>query len=1283
MIKEYPQAIEEYPSEDAQPSYPQVALSAYDKAKLAGNVDTSGGPFGPANPAEVLALAQVPSIPAAILEKTGIPQSLEEVGADVMQKLGVNPAAQPGVPMFQDQGNTPPSPFEQAFPGLAKGIEEGLRSFTTPGMALVAAPAVVAGAFPKIAGATEQALVRSTGGIPVAPAVAKMTAQAFKVQMAAGIPDALQNLAAARTPEEVGRAGTQLGAALAPFLHEAVGAVRGREIVDHPPIADQQIAAAGAPATAAALTATEEATQNAIQSKSAQVLRTVQDQPKQGAGEVPPSKGGSETSERGSEAEQQQKKELLDLTAGTTEQAKQAGQQARSWQEDRTRYDQLVDEMKTKPSQSAWVELEEIKNRWGGKPPPAEQETITAAAFQDEGLTYTGPNHPEILDRIGVSGFETPESRNTPQFGFFTNKKRFITREEAGPIAEAAGQNLKHFEPQEPVHSDEVRSTAEPAKALGDVSQSVAAVPTEELEPEAEPALQGMGGGIAGEFPEPRQAAVAGATTEQAPPQDRPMGIISNFGQGLREGLRAIDTFLKGAAGETLPKTTKADRLTGEAGARFLSSRIAALPLADSFVARVLQDTNVDPVKFGALLTEDNLMSVRESLRQAAFEENGKGNSEKADKLMQQAQHVATILGSDGSPLGSLDDMLDYASDPMVQRALAQHRQLWQEVIDPQYKAARGLDSTVELASRGLNTGARINLKAVKGLIDEDVGKAINASSGLTGTFKRKSPFSFRAKGSGETYDINYQHIIRNTFQRQLEIAAKNAFEDKLIDSGNAVLESSVEPVTFPDGEGTVSFPSRRGFVSQNLYVRQSLANEYKSAANVDQRAPTNPVSKFIGLLNKFALAGLTDGTVHISNQLTALFNRPATGNLLADSLLSATGRADIPVIMTKAVLKAFQNNRDQLAQLAEIGALRAERTQTGIFGGRMGKLLEKTDQLTRLLLDDTFQSLVDQKVVEDTETNRREYVNQIGQYNRRAQGWLMRTLRDTGLGPFATAGRTFNAMGVKMVTLSPGVRGSTAFAETALRANVLSKWIGAAVGIGTLNWLLTKDKGGGFMGRPGTKLGDVDLGLNDKKGNQLSLPVASIIGVGRGLRVTGIKGAIDAKRMGLTNADALDAASRDIINSWAGPAAGPAVKFGAVAATGYPAAVKVGRASPVAPPGESQLVSNVWEAMKQTSPVIQTYLKIKNGASLQEILSTQLPRLSPNPGKTEATVRNYPHIVQAAQANEFIDYVVHETRRTDPEKRLDYAQQQIDRLPPEFKKKAWDELKRRKVFAQ
>lgn len=101
------------------------------------------------------------------------------------------------------------------------------------------------------------------------------------------------------------------------------------------------------------------------------------------------------------------------------------------------------------------------------------KEWITQAAYKDEaGDVFTGQNHPQILENLGVEGFESRESRNTPQFGYVTSKGRFVTRPQAAPIAEAAGQQLEPFdtnakgEPQP--HSDEIQSPVQPGKSIGE-----------------------------------------------------------------------------------------------------------------------------------------------------------------------------------------------------------------------------------------------------------------------------------------------------------------------------------------------------------------------------------------------------------------------------------------------------------------------------------------------------------------------------------------------------------------------------------------------------------------------------------------------------------------------------------------------------------------------------------------------------------------------------------------------------------------------------------------------
>lgn len=217
-----------------------------------------------------------------------------------------------------------------------------------------------------------------------------------------------------------------------------------------------------APLTANELAKTAQAGKgaDALHQQAAEVLQPVREQPEQGAREVSTQGAGAEAGARSEPVIPQKTQDVIDFE----------------------RYQQLLQEVKGKNLDEALPqakEMEEIKSRYGGLAPP-EPEVITHAAYTDEqGNVHVGANHPEILDKLGVEGFKTRTSRNTPQFGFRTNRRPFITREEAGPVATKAGQNLEKFDPGEQVHSDQVRSPIERDKALGDAPAQPALGPQE------------------------------------------------------------------------------------------------------------------------------------------------------------------------------------------------------------------------------------------------------------------------------------------------------------------------------------------------------------------------------------------------------------------------------------------------------------------------------------------------------------------------------------------------------------------------------------------------------------------------------------------------------------------------------------------------------------------------------------------------------------------------------------------------------------------------------------
>jgi hypothetical protein len=742
----------------------------------------------------------------------------------------------------------------------------------------------------------------------------------------------------------------------------------------------------------------------------------------------------------------------------------------------------------------------------------------------------------------------------------------------------------------------------------------------------------------------------------------------------MKSAVENVRGFIGGLAGKTLPRITIKSQKLGELGTRSLSSRIAARPVAEVFGADVLGDSGIDPRTLGAALSEDNLRSIKK-----AFEDKGETD---------RASGVHSLIGREDSPFQSEDQYQAFLNDPKVKEVIARHIDLWRSVVEPKYKEAMSIDPEVELPSRGLQTGARINLRAI---LEDDATHDVvrtTARGNLTGTFKRKSPFGVQAKGTGEGYHVNYYDVMENTFGKQLEIANKNAFDKALVEQGQAVIAPPGQRVLI-EGKPATAFPYKRGpFGNQNLYVNAKLSNEYRIAANVDMKPPSIILQKITSALNTAAISSGTDATTHMANLGSALMTLPGTsGKLLHDTILSALpGRPDAPVAIIRALVKGFQDNRAQLAALAEIGALKEPHEATRVPVLRQAsQAIQWLDKTIRLALDDTYKRLAQSGIVENSETARREFVNQVGQYNKRAQGYYTRFFRDTGLGPFITAGKTFNTLGVRAATLNPGVRATSIPAAMAMKANMSAKIAGTIGTIATLNYLLTKDKPkGGAMGRPGVPLGAIDVGTDDKNGRPEYIAILNMTSAGRGLRVLGVRGVVQAKLQGLPNEVALDSGARDIINSAIAPWAGPTVRFGVEAATGYPTAVNVGRATPVVPPGHSQRIADFKEAVIQSSPLAAGIEKANQpgGAGITDVLKSQLPRFLPQSGKPPEMMNDYPAIVRRAQANAFIDDVIGRARKIEPAERSKFLQESVDRLDnADDKAKAWREFKYRKVM--
>ena len=929
----------------------------------------------------------------------------------------------------------------------------------------------------------------------------------------------------------------------------------------------------------------------------------------------------------------------------------------------------------------------QVAKRGGGKLYTGTRAAVVEQLVAD-GYVPTVDQVPVIKD---LSRVEWNRLDNRRQAAFEKKQKAAGTKAEYGLEHPAGGgfvvtkaehdyaTHLKQETPAAPVVPETpapelTKAKAEtPAKAVKKVKAAAKATPRDAAEPTPQAATQSGTPnfqatpaqlGVASPLPEFLNAAAQTVTTGQGALK---MGRLA----------QAIKETVRGAMNHTFPKLTNADRLSGELAARWVSSRAAAKYLAKVFSAKVVEGLNVDPAKFGAALTEDNLRSVRAGWQAAG------------DDV--QAAQVKTLIGGPKSPFKTEAEYQAFLNEPAVKTAIERHKALWDQVIEPMYRKAMQLDDSVELPSRGLQTGARVNLFSPKdeppGAPQRNMVQGVGQGN-LTGTMRRKSPFGMRATGGGRTYNTNYHDMMANTYGRQLEVANKNAFENQLVDSGHAVIANVGERPTLPDGEETTAFPLKRtGIVikdsegkprpmqvNRNIYVRKRLAGEYRAAANVDLTQMPWLAKKLTGGLNHAALAGLTDATVHIENLASALFTRPSVaGGALTDTLLSTFGRADVPVTITKAIVKSLKDNNEQLSQLAEIGALRPE-FPTRNPGARV---IQWADKTTRLVLDDAYKKMVEQGLVEDTETNRREFVNQVGQYNRRAQNSLVRLGRDTGIAPFATAGTTFNALGIRTALMDPGVKATSTPAALALRANVLSKWVGGVTLVASLNYLTT----GKVAGRPGVPIGNIDTGKTDENGRPLSIPAFDLLGLGRAMRVTGARGAMTAYRNGLTPGDTVDATGRDIANSQLAPWTGGPTGRVLSSVLNEPFGYGLPKPNPIVPPGDSQIASNLKQAFVHSNPILASaYARAQPGTSTLDALRQQIPRLVPTPSKGADFMAKYPLIVHKAQLNAYTNDLIYRARQLAPAAQQEFLDKAFSRIPKEDWPKTTKELFYRRI---
>lgn len=661
-----------------------------------------------------------------------------------------------------------------------------------------------------------------------------------------------------------------------------------------------------------------------------------------------------------------------------------------------------------------------------------------------------------------------------------------------------------------------------------------------------------------------------------------------------RQFVRKIIDGFRELGGAMFPATGRHSAELVDAEAHYISAPEYGRRLAPELIDKVFPDRVVDwgdgkttkqkvsdefMVLVGTVGQEMRFRHAREAVVKKAqamlAEANAMKDPEKARlhrneayEWEKKAAQVKTLIGQplekggfvDRNPLVNEGFYQDALRDPEVLAALERYKEHVVPILEANYRKAEGLDPDEAIDSLTQIPGMPINARAWRK--GDDTSRGVVSFGGgrdLTVPKQQKLGFARQAKLNAEGYVLHFGDIIENSIARSTELAAKAEMYRVAADTvakwgrGSPPEDGYQFKLKADPPKGTQLAGEGESFLW--FKDKDVFADMFKALEPNPLPWKRLPLS---GIFNRLTLASLGEVTAHSKNLLTTMF-RPGMG----------------PVNLIKNVRDVIRNTpeiRERIVELTRIGAMKPEgfeahghhtlgsNSQTLLgkvanLAGKplkwTGKVLDVIDKAMRLTADQAFTRNSLRIGAKATEGQRRDFINQLGQYNRRAQNWTVQFLRDTGIGPFATAGTTYFINGLKALTLGHGMRGLGWKADAAMRAEMLFRMTTLLAAIPVINYFAW----GRVDGDDNTPLGSVKIGKSES-GKTQYMDLANLTGLTRGARETGLlawaEGSREgAKNSGVTTADKVDAARRDIQHSIIHPFAGPTVATVYTALTG------------------------------------------------------------------------------------------------------------------------------------
>jgi hypothetical protein len=619
---------------------------------------------------------------------------------------------------------------------------------------------------------------------------------------------------------------------------------------------------------------------------------------------------------------------------------------------------------------------------------------------------------------------------------------------------------------------------------------------------------------------------------------------------------------------EAAPKLTKAG--AGDTAVEHAAAKIAVPHMVSDFLSQVFPKTYKNLASMSRtmdVINKDNILGGYDQYVSMAQEARAEGQIKQAQHYEELASNIA-----EAHDLPQLEtDVRTAMQDPEIMANVERWKKVVNPFLDQLFNEMKGVDPNTPRSARGRLLGARVNLltnsratELLASLGDANKPLPEAPASNYRNPNAKRDRFDRQARLTGD-YSTNPGLVLANVIGPRWNEVTKLRFFADLEKSGAGKLIDPASRETPPEtiqGKPAarmvvkipVTIDGRTRMEDRSLYVRSDLVREVRDVLATDMPLPQFPGSR---LLTNIQLLQISDAVTHIKNLLSVVERAQGAGKAWVDMvrkfehLIPGLGTLD-SVARVMSVVKEVASDspeiRAEKAQMAKLGLIRPDYPPRGIQKiTHMQRVIHDVDTASRILMNRFYDQLVERKLVTDDPANRRRYINQVGQYNRRLMKPLVRVFRDLGLSPFIVAGQTMNRSGRMALTGAAGIDAANPRAALQMRGtNLIATICIASITPMMLNMITT----GTPTGRPGTPLGAWDLGTEeDEKSKHKIIDLLALTGARRGMRSLGINATVEGLRAGHNwNQIAGDAAiemGQSALHPWMGPA--PAFLFKSV----------------------------------------------------------------------------------------------------------------------------------------